>query len=85
MAALWADGEELSVLDAVLHVFLTLPGHTSTREDYGQPVGPAAIRLPVPGQVPQHRKETSSVPSKGRKRSASLDIVLFGVRVEPES
>jgi hypothetical protein len=36
------------VLDAALHVFSTLPGHTSTREDYGQPVEPAAIRLPVP-------------------------------------
>jgi hypothetical protein len=33
MAALWADGEGLPVLDAALHVFLTLPGHTSTREN----------------------------------------------------
>ena len=66
--------EGLPVLDAALHVFLTLPGHTSTREDYGQPVGSAAIRLPVSRQGSQQRKETLSVASKDRKRSASLDI-----------
>jgi hypothetical protein len=78
MAALWADREGLPVLDAALHVFLTLPGHTGTREDYGQPVGSAAMRLPVP-QTGFPTKETSSVASKDRKRSASLDTVLFGV------
>jgi hypothetical protein len=30
--------EGLPVLDAALHVFLTLPGHTSIREDERQPV-----------------------------------------------
>src|SRR6266581_4473028 len=78
-AQLWKG---LPVLDAALHVFLTLPGHTSIREDEGQSVGSAAMRLPVTRQGSQQRKETSSVPSKDRKRRASLDIVLFGVRVE---
>jgi hypothetical protein len=32
-AALWPDGEALPVLDTALDVFLTLPGHTSTKED----------------------------------------------------
>jgi hypothetical protein len=41
-------GEGLPVLDAALHVFLTLPGHTSTREDEGQPVVEGVMRLPVP-------------------------------------
>src|SRR5712691_466938 len=71
VAALWTDAEGLSVLDAALHVFLTLPAHTSTREDYGQPVGSAAMRLPVPRQGSQQTKETSSVTSRGRKHSAS--------------
>ncbi len=56
------DKARRSVLDAALHVFLTLPGHTSTE-----------------------RKTAARVTSKDRKRRASLDIVLFGLRVEPES
>jgi hypothetical protein len=40
--------EALPVLDAALHVYLTLPGHTSTREDEGQPVVEGVMRLPVP-------------------------------------
>ncbi len=45
-AALWPDGEALSILDAALDVFMTLPGHTSTREDDEQLVGSAAMRYP---------------------------------------
>src|SRR5216684_735749 len=33
---LWPAVEGLPVLDAALDVFLTFPGHTSTREDKGQ-------------------------------------------------
>ncbi len=38
VAALCPAGEGLPVLDAVLDVFLTLPGHTRIREDERQPV-----------------------------------------------
>src|SRR5690348_16716189 len=41
-------GGRLPGLDAALHVFLTLPGHTSTREDEGQPVVDGVMRLPAP-------------------------------------
>src|SRR5205809_7567353 len=40
--------EGFPVLDAALHVFLTLPGHTSTREDEGSSVVEGVMRLLVP-------------------------------------
>ena len=53
-------GERLPVLDAALHVFLTLPGHTSTREDERQPVVEGVMRLPV---------SQTGAPSQGRRKT----------------
>src|SRR5947207_976358 len=72
VAALWADEKGLPVLDAALHVFLTLPDQTCTREDQGQPVGSAAMRLPVWRRVPNKARRPEALPQR------TENVVHFG-------